>query len=158
VVDVNDGLGGDGPFSPERAGGVPAFALIDKCFAKGMDKKTIKKKLVGNGGLMSYLKTADVKQIEEKINHGDQMAKFYLQAMCYQIAKEIGSLYFVANGKIDQLIITGGIAHSKLVIKYLKTYINSLLPITIYPGENEMESLMQGAKRVLDKKEKIKTY
>jgi butyrate kinase len=155
---VNDGLGGDGPFSPERAGGVPTFALIDKCFNNKMDKNTIKKMLVGQGGLISYLGTANVKTIEARIQHKDRLAKFYLQAMCYQIVKEIGGLYFAANGKIDQLIITGGIAYSQTVIRFLKKYLNSLIPMTIYAGEDEMESLMQGAKRVLDKKERAKTY
>jgi butyrate kinase len=158
VIDVNDGLGGEGPFSPERAGSVPTFALLEKCFDGSMTKNEIKQNLVGLGGLNSYLGTHDVRKVEQLIKNGDNEATFYLKAMCYQIAKEIGAIYFVANGKIDQLLITGGIAHSKLVIKYLKEYLKGLIPITIYPGENEMEALMLGVKRVLDKKEKPQTY
>jgi butyrate kinase len=158
VIDVNDGLGGDGPFSPERAGGVPAFGLIDLCFEQKMSKSQIKKALVGQGGLYSYLGTSDARKIEDQAHQHNSKANFYLKAMCYQVVKEIGALYFIANGQIDQLIITGGLAHSKLIIKYLMTYLKGLIKITIYPGEDEMSALMLGAKRILDKTEKAQRY
>ena len=157
VVDVNDALGGDGPFSPERAGGVPAFPLVDLCFKKGMDKKTIKKMLVGNAGLVGYLGTNDVGATLKKMKT-DKKAKLVIEAMVYQIAKEIGAVYFANNCKCDQLILTGGIAYNKQFTDMLLKLVIKKIPATIYPGEDELLALATAGIKVLTKKAKAKTY
>lgn len=158
VVDVNNGLGGLGPYSPERAGGLSPFTVIDRCFDSKKTKEQIKKEIVGLGGLMSYLGTSDVTVIGNKALNGDKKASLYINGMAYQVAKEIGGLFFIANGKIDCIIITGGVAHSKLFIKYLKQYLHGLCKLVIYPGEDEMLALAEGVMRVINKEELAKTY
>lgn len=158
IVDVNNALGGQGPFTPERAGTLPSFQLIELCYSGKYQKEELKKMLVTKGGLVSYLGTSDGLEIRKRIDDGDEEAKFYLEALAYQVTKEIGSLYMVAGGKIDTLILTGGLAHFELFVQMVMKYINNLLPIAIYPGENEMESLVQGVLRVLNDQEPIQIY
>ncbi len=158
VVDVNNALGGDGPFSPERCGTLPTYPLVDLCFSGKYTKDEIKKLLVGKGGLYSYLGTSNGLEIDHRIKNGDEEAKFYFEAMAYNVVKEIGSLYFVAGGKIDGIVITGGLAYNHHFIDYLKTYINPIKPITIYPGEDEMRALAEGTLYVLQKKERLQVY
>jgi butyrate kinase len=158
VLDVNNALGGDGPFSPERCGQVPIFPLIDLCFSGRHTKDEIKKMLVGGGGLVSYLGTSNGVQIQKRVEEGDAVAKFYLEAMAYQIAKEIGSIYFVAKGEIDAILITGGLAYNKPLVEMLKERINPILPLTFYPGEDEMRALAEGAYRVLINQEVEQVY
>jgi butyrate kinase len=158
VVDVNNGLGGLGPYSPERAGGLPPFAIVDQCFDFNKTKAQVKKDIVGNGGLISYLGTSDVRMIETNAINGDSKSNFYIHGMAYQVSKEIGGLYFIANGKIDCIIITGGVAYSKLFIKYLNEYLKGLCEIKIYPGEDEMLALVEGVLRVINKEEQAKIY
>lgn len=158
VVDVNNALGGDGPFSPERAGGLPCFAVIDMCFEKGANKEEIKKKLVREGGLVSYLQTNNGREIANRIEKGDQEALFYVQAMAYQIVKEIGALYFAANGAVDAIILTGGLVYFRDLIDKIKEYIDPIKPVTLYPGEDEMRSLAEGGLRILNKEEKVLQY
>jgi butyrate kinase len=158
VIDVNNGLGGLGPYSPERSGGLDPFSVIDQCFDFKKTKAQVKKEIVGNGGLMSYLNTNDMRKIENDILNGDKKADFYVHGMAYQIAKEIGGLYFAANGKIDCVIITGGVVKCKLLVEHLLKYLNGLCKIEIYPGEDEMLALVEGAMRIINKEEKAKVY
>ena len=158
VVDCNNALGGDGPFSPERTGTIPTYPLVDLCFSGEYTKDEIKKLLVGQGGLVSYLGTNDARVIEKRIEDGDMEAKLHYDAMAYNVVKQIGSLYFVAKGQIDGILITGGIAYSEYFINYLKEHINPMLPIKVYPGEDEMRALAEGAMRVLLKQEKSQVY
>lgn len=158
VIDCNNALGGDGPFSPERTGTIPTYPLVDLCFSGEYTKDEVKKLLVGEGGLVSYLGTNDARVVEERIEKGDQEAKLHYDAMAYNVVKEIGSLYFAAKGDIDGIIITGGIAYSKYFINYIKKHINPIMPIKVYPGEDEMRSLAEGAMRVLLKEEKSQVY
>ena len=158
VVDCNNALGGDGPFSPERTGTIPTYPLVDLCFSGEYTKDEIKKLLVGQGGLVSYLGTNDARVVEERIEAGDLDAKLHYDAMAYSVVKEIGSLYFAAKGNVDGILITGGIAYSTYFINYLKEHINPIMPIKVYPGEDEMRSLAEGAMRVLLKQEKSQVY
>ncbi len=158
VVDVNNALGGEGPFTPERTGTLPAFQLIDICFSGKYSKEEVKKQIVGKGGLVSYIGTSDGIEISRRIEEGDEEAKFYLEAMAYQIIKEIGSLYFASKGEIDAVLLTGGLAHSKYLCSFILNHLPQFIKVKIYPGENEMESLVYGALRVLEGKEEIKTY
>ncbi|MDD5293591.1 MAG: butyrate kinase [Candidatus Izemoplasmatales bacterium] len=158
VVDVNNALGGDGPFSPERTGTLPTYPLVEMCFSGQYTKEEVKRMLVGQGGLVSYLGTANGIEIDQRIRHNDQEAAFYFRAMAYRVAKEIGSLYFAVSGELDGILITGGLAHNDLFISHLRSYIDPIFPLHVYPGEDEMRALALGALRVLAHEEKAQTY
>jgi butyrate kinase len=157
VIDCTHGLA-EGPFTPERAGSLPTLDLIDIAFAGGMDKKQLQKLLVGEGGLYAYLQTRDVQRAEEMIRDGDEKAKFILEAMAYQIAKDIGAMCVVLKGAVDGIILTGGMAHSELVTDAIKEWVEFLAPVFVFPGENEMTALAEGCLRVFLKEEEIKKY
>ncbi len=149
VVDVNNALDGEGPFSPERAGSLPVGDLIKLCFDPQYDQDFIRKRIKGQGGLVAYLGTNDLMAIERDIEKGDEPAGEIFQAMAYQIAKEIGGLAAAGQGKIDAIILTGGMAHSPELIELVRERIEFIAPVKIKPGENEMEALCEGALRVL---------
>lgn len=149
VVDVNNALNGDGPFSPERSGSLPAGQLVELCFSGDKTRKEVMKMLKGNGGLKAYLGTADGNEVESMIEKGDEKALLVYKAMGYQVAKEIGALAAVLKGEIDGIILTGGLAYSTLLMDFIKEHVSFLGRIFVYPGENEMESLRDGALRVL---------
>ncbi|HYK71563.1 MAG TPA: butyrate kinase [Pseudoneobacillus sp.] len=158
VVDVNNGLHGDGPFSPERAGTVPAGDLISLCFSGDYYREEIMRKLVGQGGLVGYLGTNDAIKVEQMIVKGDPKASLVYSAMAYQVAKEIGSASAVLNGKVDAIILTGGLAYGKDFVKKISDRINWIADVIIHPGENELQALVEGALRVLRGEEKVKDY
>lgn len=148
----------EGPFSPERAGKVPCNSLIELCYSGDFDKNTMKKKLRGNGGLKAYLNTVDVREVLKMIEDGDENAKLILEAMTYQVAKGIGELATVVEGKVDAIVITGGIAYSEVITSSIKKRVEFIAPVEIMPGENEMESLALGTLRVLNGEEEAKEY
>jgi butyrate kinase len=148
----------EGPFSPERAGRVPCKELIDMCYSGKFDKKTMNKKLRGNGGLKAYLNTVDVREVEKMIESGSEEAKLVLEAMAYQVAKGIGDLATVVEGKVDAIVITGGIAYSTRMTSWIKKRVQFIAPVEVMPGENEMESLALGTLRVLKKEETAEEY
>ncbi len=158
VIDVNNGLHGDGPFSPERAGTVPAGDLVDLCFSGDYYREEIMKKLVGQGGLVGYLGTSDAVKVEKMIEHGDEKARHVYDAMAYQIAKEIGAASAVLSGKVDAIILTGGLAYGKGFVKAISKRINWIADVIIQPGENELQALAEGALRVLKSEEEYKEY
>lgn len=141
AIDANNALDGEGPFSPERAGSLPAGQLIDLCFSGQLSKDELKKRISGRAGLTAHLGTTDVLAIIKSIEEGDKKAELILDAMIYNIAKAIGAASTVLYGKIDAILLTGGIAYSDYIISRLKKRISFLAPIHIYPGEGEMESL-----------------
>lgn len=149
VVDVNDVGMGDGPFTPERAGTVPNGQLLDICFSGCYSKEQVRKMLRGNGGVMGYLGTKDMREAESRIEQGDEKAALVFRAMALQIAKEIGSCCAVLQGEVDRIILTGGIAHSKRMTDAIQSYVSSFAPVEIMPGEFENEALALGALRVL---------
>lgn len=148
----------EGPFSPERAGRVPCRDLIELCYAGKFDKNTMKKKLRGNGGLKAYLGTIDAREVEKMIEAGDEKAKIIYEAMAYQVAKSIGELATVVDGKVDAIILTGGIAYSEMMTSWIKKRVEFIAPVEIMAGENEMESLAYGILRVLRGEEKTREY
>lgn len=148
----------EGPFSPERSGRVQQRALIDLCFSGKYSYKEIKKMQSGNGGLKAYLNTVDAREVEKMINEGNEEAKIVYKAMAYQIAKGIGELSTVLKGKVDAIILTGGIAYSKMMTGWIKERVEFIAPVEIMPGENEMESLSLGVLRVLRGEEKAREY
>ncbi|MCM3091541.1 MULTISPECIES: butyrate kinase [unclassified Cytobacillus] len=158
VVDVNNGLHGDGPFSPERAGTVPAGDLVGLCYSGSFYREEVMKKLVGQGGLVGYLGTNDAVKVEKMIENGDENAKLVYSAMAYQVAKEIGSSSAVLGGKVDAIILTGGLAYGKGFVKEISERINWIADVIVQPGENELQALAEGALRVLRGEETEKEY
>ena len=158
VVDVFNALDGDGAFSPERAGAVPSGALIKMCFSGKYTEKEVYKKIVGNGGFNAYCGTNDMRDVEKMVNNGDTKAAEIREAFITQVAKDIGSMACVLNGKVDQIIVTGGIAYDKVVVAGLKERAGWIAPMTIYPGEDELLALVQGGLRVLNGEEEAMKY
>jgi len=149
----------DGPFSPQRTGALPTIPLVKLCFKEGSGFEDLRKRLNREGGLLSYLGTDDIQEIEKRIALGDKNAEAVYNAMVYQIAKEVGAYAVVLKGEIDAMIITGGIAHSGKFVSLLKEWIGFLCPrFFVYPGEGEMEALALGVLRVLRKEETAKDY
>ena len=148
----------EGPFSPERSGRVPCRSLVDLCYSGKYDKKTMQRKIRGNGGLRGYLNTIDARDVEKMIADGNQEAKLIYEAMAYQIAKGIGELATVLNGNIDLIVLTGGIAYSKMLTSWIEKRVSFIAKVEIMPGENEMEALAYGALRVIRGKEEARTY
>jgi butyrate kinase len=158
VVDVNNGLHGDGPFSPERAGTVPAGDLVTLCFSGEHYREEIMKRLVGQGGLVGYLGTNDAVKVEKRIAAGDKEAELVYEAMAYQVAKEIGAASAVLSGKVDAIVLTGGLAYGKEFVKSISDRVNWIADVVVHPGENELQALAEGALRVLRGEEESKEY
>jgi butyrate kinase len=158
VIDVFNALDGDGAFSPERAGGVPSGALIKMCFSGKYEEKEVYKKIVGAGGFNALLGTNDMREVEKMVQDGNKDADLYRRAFIFQVSKDIGSMACVLAGKIDQIIITGGIAYDKVVVDGLKEHCGFLAPVTVYPGEDELLALVQGGLRVVNGVEKALEY
>ena len=157
VIDCTHGLG-EGPFTPERAGSLPTTDLLDLAFSGGLDKKEMQARLVGQGGLSAYLSTTDAQKVLQMINSGDDKAKMILEAMAYQIAKDIGAMCVVLKGKIDGIILTGGLAHAEMLTRWIREWVSFLAPVSVYPGEDEMSALAEGGLRVLLNEEEVRRY
>ena len=158
VIDVFNALDGDGAFSPERAGGVPSGALIKMCYSGKYSEAEVYKKIVGNGGFNAYVGTNDMRDVDKLVNDGDAKAKAVRDAFIFQVAKDMGSMATVLKGKVDRIVVTGGIAYDKEVVAGLKERAEWIAPFTVYPGEDELLALAQGGLRVLNKEEQAKVY
>lgn len=148
----------EGSFSPERAGRVPCKKIIDRCFSGEYSHREMLKMIRGNGGIVSYLGTVDVRDVEKMINEGNEKAKLVHKAMAYQVSKSIGELATVVEGKVDAIVITGGIAYSNMITSMIKKRVDFIAPVDIIPGENELESLSLGILRVLLGEENARVY
>ncbi len=158
VVDVNNGLDGEGPFSTNRCGGLPVADVIKLCFCGLYTEDTIFKKIRQQSGMLDYLGTNDFFEIEKKCLEGDEKFNFYLDAMCYQTAKYIGSLSVIFEGKLDAIVLTGGLARVPIVVDKIKKMVSFLASVHVYPGEREMLALALGVLRALKGKEEVKNY
>ena len=158
VIDVNNALDGDGPFSPERAGGVPSCELLEMCFSGKYSKEEVYKKLVGKGGFVAYANTNDARDLIKLSQEGDEKGSLIFNAFIYQIAKEIGSMAVVLDGEVDAIVLTGGIAYSDYVTNAINKKVKWIAPMVVYCGEDELLALAQGAIRVLDGVEEAKIY
>lgn len=156
VVDVNNALDGEGPFSPERSGSLPTGALVELCFS-GKTKAEIKKMLKGDAGVVAYLGTNDLRLVAEKAADDADYA-LVLDAMCYQVAKEIGAMAAVLKGKVDAILLTGGIAYGQSITDRITEMINFIAPVKVYPGEDEMRALAMNGLMVLRGEIEAKTY
>ena len=158
IIDVNNALDGDGAFSPERSGGVPAGDLARICFSGKYTLEEILKKITGKGGFVAYLNTNDARVVEKAALEGESKAKLVHDSMGYQVAKDIGGAATVLNGKVDAIILTGGMAYGKPMVNLISEKVGFIAPIVVYPGEDEMLALAQGAIRVLSGEEEVKEY
>ena len=158
AIDANNALDGEGPFSPERAGSLPAADLIRLCFSGKYDEKQLLKHIAGQAGLTAHLGTNNMLEILERINQGDFHAKLLVDAMLYHTAKAIAAESAVLCGRIDAILLTGGMAHSNYIISELRHRIEFLAPVHIFPGEDEMEALAQNALDVLLGKREAHVY
>lgn len=158
VIDVNNALDGDGPFSPERAGSVPVGDLITMCYSGKYTEGEMHNKLVGKGGYVAYLNTNDARDVLKLKEDGDEYGSLIYDAFIYQVSKEVGSMATVLKDKVDAIILTGGIAYGKEVCDDINSYVEWIAPIVVYPGEDELLALAQGAIRVLSGEEKPKRY
>ena len=158
VVDVNQGLDGDGPFTPERSGTLPMGAFARLCFSKKYSREAVLRMLKGEGGMVAYLGTNDARETEQRMMNGDEKAGLVYEAMAYQVAKEIGAMSTVLKGEVDAVLITGGIAHSKWFVNQIIERVYKIAPVHIYPGEDEMEALAMGGLRVMTGETKALEY
>jgi butyrate kinase len=158
VVDVNNALSGDGPFSPERSGGLPALPLVDLCFSGKYTHPEIRAMLVGKGGMAAYLGTNDFRKVCSAADDGDEKAALVRDACSYQISKEIGSLAVVMKGEVDAIILTGGMARDKYSVKLIRSMTSFIAGIVVYPGEDEMKALAYNGLLALNGEVTIREY
>ena len=148
----------EGPFGPDRTGSLPARALARLCFSGAMSGPEVDRHLFGDGGLFAWLGTRDLMEVERRIEAGDARAAAVFEAMVYQIAKETGAMAAVLHGKVDAVLLTGGMAHSAPVLAQLRPQIEWIAPVTVYPGEDELRALAEGVFRVLDGEEEAREF
>ena len=158
IIDVNNALNGDGPFSPERAGGVPAAQLIDLCYSGKYTIKEIKRRLVGKGGMVAYIGINDMRKVQDLVEAGDVEATRHYEAMAYQVSKHVGQCATVLKGKVDAIVVSGGMAYDPIFTGWIKERTEWIAKAIIYPGEEGMKALALGALRVLSGEEEAKQY
>ena len=158
VVDVNDGLNGEGPFTPERSGGLPALKVLKLAFSGTYDEGRLKKRIKGEGGLVAYLGTNDAREVQRRVDAGDREAALVFEAMAYQVAKEVGAMAAVLEGRVDAILLTGGVAHSEQFCRWVERRVDFIAPVEVYPGEDEMRALTEGVLRVLRGAETPRQY
>ncbi|MDL2235639.1 butyrate kinase [Christensenellaceae bacterium OttesenSCG-928-L17] len=158
VIDVNDGLAGEGPFSPERTGAIPAEPLIRMCFSGAYTEKDLLDKVSRSGGMSAYLGTHDLRACERLIKEGDDFAALVLESMAYQVSKEIGAMFAVLEGRVDAIILTGGLAYSTRFTGAIKNRVALIADVVVFPGEDELQALSEGVLRVLRGEEKAREY
>lgn len=158
VIDVNNGLDGDGPFSVDRPGTMPIKEVVAYCFDGGRTKEQVVKDFISRGGIYSYFGTIDTREVQNKALAGDEKAQLILEAWAYQISKEIGALATVMKGKVDAIALTGGVAHSEYIMNMVRERVEWIAPLHIYPGSLEMQALALGAVHDLDGTSPAKDY
>ncbi len=158
VIDVNNALDGDGPFSPERSGSLPVGQLIDLCFEGHLSKEEIRRMVVGEGGFVAYLGTNDAREVERRVRHGDRKASLIQEALGYQVAKMIGEMAVVLEGRVDAILVTGGMAHNQDLISYLKKMTAFIANLHVFPGEDELGALAMNVLMVARGEETAKVY
>ncbi len=149
VIDVNDAVSGDGPFTPDRSGSVPVKPMVELCFSGKYTKDEILDKVIGKGGMKAYLGVNDMREVEIKVKNGDEHAAMVMEAMAFQISKQIGAMAAVLEGRVNAIILTGGLAHSQRFVGLIKQRVSQFASVYTFPGEAEMLALAEGALRVL---------
>ena len=158
VIDCNDALGGDGPMSTERAGSVPGFPLVDKCFSGKYTRMQVRKRLAGRGGAIAYFNTNDFREIIAMSDAGNKDAEVFIKGYCLSAAKYIAGLATTICGKVDAIILTGGVCHSTVITGQIRERVEFIAPVVVYPGEDELESLAENGYGILSGEFEIKEY
>lgn len=158
IVDVNNALDGEGPLSPERSGSLPNGQLVDLCFSGDYTQAEIKKMICGRGGFVAHVGSSDGREIRAKAAEGDKKCQHILKVMAYQVSKAIGEMATVVSGKVDAILITGGLAYDKDMVAEISKKVSFIAPISVHPGEDEMEAMFSNAQRHLDGLEELKVY
>lgn len=158
IIDANNALAGDGPMAMERAGGLPTGQLIKICYSGKYSQDEMLRRVNGQGGMVAYLGLTDGLKIQARIDEGDKEADLAVRAMAYQVAKEIGGIAAVFKGKVDAILFTAGLAHWAYFVQLIRERVEFIAPVKLYPGENEMESLMAGVWRYLNGEEEAQIY
>lgn len=158
VIDVNNCLDGEGPFSPERAGSLPVGDLVKLCYSGKYTYEEIMRKITGHAGFTAYFNTNDARVVRKMVEEGDKKAELVFMAMAYQVAKEIGACATVLCGEVDAIVLTGGLAHDSSFVDWIREMIGFIAEIVVYPGEDEMLALAEGGLRVLRGEERAKVY
>lgn len=158
VIDVNNGLNGEGAFSPERSGTLPAGQLVELCFSGKYSNSQVQRMILGEGGFVSYLGTNNAREVEEMANAGNEKARFIQEALFYQVSKMIGEMAVVLEGKVDAILLTGGLAFNKNLESYIQNKAGFISTVYTYPGEDELEALAMNALRVANGEVEVKEY
>ena len=158
VIDVNNGLNGEGPFSPERSGTLPAGQLIEVCFSGKYSRNQVDRMVLGEGGYVSYLGINNALEVEKMAESGNEKALFYQEALFYQVSKIIGEMAVVLEGNVDAILLTGGLAYNKSLEAYIKRKAGFIAPVYNYPGEDELDALAMNALQVARGEVELKTY
>lgn len=158
MIEVVNGLDGEGPFTPERTGELPLYDFAQLIIENQWTMAEVKKTLAGDGGLKSYTGETDIRELIRRIDAGENDLQPYIDAMAYQIAKAIGEMAVVLQGKVDAIILTGGVAYSSAIVRYIQTHVEWIAPVYTRPGEMEMRALFEGANRILTNQEAVKHY
>lgn len=158
VIDVNNALDGDGPFSPERSGGLPAGSLVGLCFSEKYTRSEIEQMITGKGGMIAYLGTNDFIEVCRRASNGDSQALLIREAASYQTGKEIAAMASVLGGKVDAIILTGGLAYEEAHVNYIRSMVGFIAKVIVYPGEDELKALAFNGLLALDGKISIRTY
>lgn len=158
IIDVNNALNGDGPFSPERSGGLPSGQLVDLCFSGKYSHQDLKSMITGKGGIVAYLGTNNFIEANSLADNGDQRAELIIEAIAYQISKEIGAAGAVLEGKVDAIILTGGLAYQESHVERIRKRVSFIAEVVVFPGEDEIKALAFNGLLALDGKIEIKTY
>lgn len=158
VVDVNDGLNGDGPFSPTRSGGLPVLEVIELLLSSKYKADELRRRVMREGGVSAYLGTNDMRKVKRLVERGHRKAKLIYEAMAYQVAKEIGSCGVVLEGNVDAIVVTGGIARDHMFVDLIKRRISFISKVLVYPGGDELKALAMGALEVLRREKIAKEY
>jgi butyrate kinase len=147
-----------GPMSPQRSGRIPSHNIIEMCFSGKYTKQEVHRMIRGRGGLCAYLGVQDAREVQDLIKQGNALAKDLYWYMAYQISKSIGELSVARSGRIDRIVLTGGLAYSEMLTDWIKERVEFLAPVEIVPGEREMLALARGGLRVLAGLEPVKRY
>jgi butyrate kinase len=158
VIDVNNALDGDGPFSPERSGGLPSGQLIDLCFSGKYTLAALKSMITGNGGMKAYLGTNNFVEVNRRAEEGEQQAVLIREALAYQIGREIGAAAAVLHGKVDAILLTGGLANDESHVERIRSMVDFIAEVVVYHGEDEIKALAFNGLLALDGKTDIKSY
>lgn len=158
VIDVNNGLDGEGPFSPERSGSLPVGDLVSLCFSGKYTQDEIKRKITGQGGLVAYLGTNSAYDVSQKVKAGDKNAELIYRGMAYQVSKDIGAMSTVLEGRVDAIVLTGGVAYDEMLCKWIEEKVRFISQVVVYPGEDEMKALEEGVYFAVKGEMEIREY